>query len=191
LREGENTLKTQLLLGTALLAAGVLWTAASWAANQTFDVKPGLWDITTTTEISGMPPVPNLDQMTPEQRARVEGAMKNMTAAPHVNKTKSCVTREGIEKAIAKASSSQNNRCATKISNMTASRVDLHIECTPEKGEMKTNGDITIERQDPEHIKGNGGMKVGGVNGRTMNVKWSMTGAFISSDCGNVKPDDQ
>ncbi len=173
-----------------LLSAALSCPMGLWAANKPFDVKPGLWNITTTTEMSGMPPIPNLDQMTPEQRARVEGAMKNMMAAPHTNTVKSCVTRESIDKAIAKASSNQNNKCEPKITNMTASKVELHIACTPEKGEMKPEGDINIDRVDSEHIKGNGTMKVG-ANGRTMNVKWSMTGAFVSADCGNVKPDGQ
>jgi hypothetical protein len=31
-------------------------------------------------------------------------------------------------------------------------------------------------------------MKTSGANGRTMDMKWSMTGTFVSADCGNVKP---
>jgi len=164
---------------------------ASWAADQALDIKPGLWDVTSTMQMSGMPPIPNLDQMSPEQRARIEGAMKNMAGSPRTNTAKSCITKEGIEQAIAKANSTKTNTCSPKLVNASASKVELHIDCTQEKSDMKTNGDITIERRDSEHFTGTGAMKSTGAQGRTMDMKWSMTGTFVSSDCGNVKPAGQ
>ena len=172
-------MRSDILLGGVLLCF-----MASWAAD-TFDIKPGLWDIASTTQMSGLPPLPNLDQMSPEQRARIEAAMKNM--AGHTNTAKSCVTRQNIESAIAKANSDKGNTCAPKLVSASAAKVVLHIDCTQENG-MKSNGDITIERQDTEHFKGTGTAKTTGPNGRAMDMKWSMTGSFISSDCGNVKP---
>jgi hypothetical protein len=163
---------------------------ASWAAD-VFDVKPGLWNVTNTMQMSGLPPIPNLDQMTPEQRARIEGAMKNMAGAPHTTTVKSCITQEGIEKAIARSSSTQANSCAPKLVSMSASRVELHIDCTPQSGAMKSTGDVTIERGDSEHFTGTGKMKAAGSGGRTMDMKWSMTGTFVSSDCGDLKPAGQ
>jgi len=162
---------------------------ASWAADQVFDIKPGLWDITNTVQMSGMPPIPNLDQMPPEQRARIEAAMKNMAGTPHT--AKSCVTRDSIEKAIAASNNTRNNSCAPKLISVSASKVELHVDCAPEKGDSKTSGDMTIERKDPEHFTGTGAMKSTGANGRAMDMKWSMTGAFVSSDCGSVKPSGQ
>jgi Protein of unknown function (DUF3617) len=175
---------------TVLCAIVLLGSFACLASDQ-FDVKPGLWNVTSTMEMSGMPPIPNLDQMTPEQRARVEAAMKNMAGAPHTNTAKSCITKEGIEKAIAKANSNQNNSCSPKLVSMTPSKVLLHIDCTRESSDMKSNGDMTIERVDSEHFKGSGAMQMAGARGRTMNMKWSMTGVFVSSDCGSLKPADQ
>ena len=175
---------------TSLFLVGLLvYPLGSWAAD-TFDIKPGLWDIATTIQMSGLPPIPNLDKMTPEQRARIEGAMKNM-AGGQTNTTKSCVTKEGIEKAIAQASSRDNNQCKPKLVSLTSSKVQLHIECAQEKGEMKSNGDMTIERRDAEHFTGTGAIKSTGANGRAMDMKWSMNGTFVSSDCGTVKPNDQ
>jgi hypothetical protein len=177
------TVKANIFLGAVLLCP-----AALWAADQPFDIKPGLWEVASTTQMSGMPPIPNLDKMTPEQRARIEGMMKNMAGTPQTNTTKSCVTREGIDKAIAQASSNRNNSCAPKLVSATASKVVLHIDCSREKAEVKSNGDITIERQDSEHFTGNGAMKMTGANGHSMDMKWSMTGRFLSSNCGDVKP---
>ena len=173
---------------TNILTLFVLISPIVSQAADTLDIKPGLWDVTSTIQMSGLPPIPNLDQMSPEQRARIEGAMKNMAASPRSNTVKSCITREGIEKEIAKANSNQNNRCAPKLVSASSSKVEVHIECTQEKGDMKSNGDMTIERKDSEHFTGNGAMKTSGANGRSMDMKWSMTGVFVSSDCGNVKP---
>jgi hypothetical protein len=125
------------------------------------------------------------------QRARIEAAMKNMAGSPHTTAVKSCVTREGIDKAIADANSTKTNTCAPKLVSASASKVRLHIDCTREGGNMKSNGDMTIERTDSEHFKGTGAMKSTGANGRNMDMKWSMTGTFVSSDCGKVKPAGQ
>lgn len=168
-------------------AALLIAPVACWAADQ-FDVRPGLWDMTTTVQMKGMPPMANLDQLPPERRARIEAMMKNMSGQSHTTKT--CVTKEGIEKAIADANKSKNNACAPKITSMTSSRVVMHVDCTQENGAGSTNGDMTIERQDPEHIKGTGAWKMTG-NGRSMDMNWSMNGTFVSPDCGNVKPSGQ
>jgi hypothetical protein len=173
---------------TNILVLGMLLCPlASRAADQVFDIKPGLWEFATTVQMNGMPPIPNLDQMTPEQRARIEGAMKNMNG-PRTTTMKSCVTREGIEKAIASANSTKSNSCNPKLVTASASKVQLHIDCSQETGDMKSGGDITIERRDSEHFTGAGAMKSTGGNGRGMDMKWSMTGTFVSSDCGSVKP---
>lgn len=168
------------------MGIALLCPLGAWAADQPFDIRPGLWSITSTVQISGLPPIPNLDQMTPEQRARVEAMMKNM-AGGHTNTTKSCVTRQSIDKAIADASSNRNATCAPKLMNVTDAKVQMHIDCT-QNGETKSTGDINIERQDAEHFKGNGAIKSSGANGRVMDMKMTMNGVFVSSDCGSVKP---
>jgi hypothetical protein len=179
------TVRTKLL-GLVVLLCPI----APWAADQPFDIKPGLWDIASSVQMSGLPPLPNLDQMTPEQRARIEAAMKNMAGSPRTTTVKSCVTREGIEQAIAKASSTNTNTCAPKLVSASASKVLLHVDCSQEKSDIKSSGDVTIDRRDSEHFTGTGAIKTA-ANGRTMDMKWSMTGTFVSSDCGNVKPNGQ
>src|ERR1700688_3067162 len=117
----------RLTVRTNILVLGVLLCPmATWAADQAFDIKPGLWEIANTVQMSGLPPIPNLDQMSPEQRARIEGAMKGMAGSPRTTTVKSCVTREGIETAIAKANSTKTNTCAPKLVSASASKVELH-----------------------------------------------------------------
>jgi len=176
-------MRTGILLGVALMCP-----MAGWAADQPFDIKPGLWNISTTTQMSGAPPIPNLDQMTPEQRARIEAALKNVGGGSHAITMKKCITKEDIQKALAEASSSKDSTCSPKLVSSSASKVVLHIDCTQEKRETKSSGDIIVERQDSEHFKATGTVKINSANGRTMDVKSALTGTFVSSDCGDVKP---
>jgi hypothetical protein len=117
--------------------------------------QAGLWTVTNSMQISGAPPIPNLDKMTPEQRARIEAAMKNMAGTPQSVTAKSCITRDSIEKALTKVGSSTNNSCAPKLVSMTSSKGEMHVECT-QTGDVKSKGDITIERRDSEHFTGSG-----------------------------------
>ena len=62
-----------------LLASVVLRAAGK---VQPLNVKTGLWQVSTTTTMSGLPEIPpdmqaRLDQMTPEQRAKMEAMMKS------------------------------------------------------------------------------------------------------------------
>ena len=66
-----------------------------YAAAATLNLNPGLWEMTTTGETTGAPPIPAdiLAQMPPERRAKLEAAMAaNATRAstPHVSKQ--CIT---------------------------------------------------------------------------------------------------
>lgn len=173
------------------IVLGLLISAPAFlgAADQPFDVKPGLWIFATNIQTSGSPPIPNLDKMSPEQRARIEGAMKNMSGTPMTNSVKSCVTKAGIDKAVARASSTNGNRCDPKITSITASRVDLHMDCDSAQGQGRSKADLTINKLDSEHIKGDGSI-TSAFGARTMDMKWSMTGNYVSSDCGDLKPDD-
>ena len=115
--------------------------------------------------------------------------MKNMNG--RTTTVKSCVTRKGIEDAIAQANSNKGNTCKPKLVSSSSSKVELHIECARDDDGIKTNGDVTIERKDSEHFTGSGAMKTTGANGRTMDMKWTSVGTYVSSDCGNVKPAGQ
>lgn len=174
---------------TSVLLIGILaYPILVTAADPVFDVKMGLWEVSNTMQMSGMPPIPNFDQLPPEQRARVEAAMKRMSGAPHTTTNRSCVTREGIQESIARAASPQQDSCDPKLVSMTSSKVVLRVECKPKNG-GQSNGDVVIERADSEHFTGTGDVKTNDASGHNMEIKMTMAGKFISSDCGKLKPD--
>lgn len=100
---------------------------------------------------------------------------------PNTNTVKSCITREMLDKGL----NFQNDKsCTYKVNSSSAGKQEIHLECT--RGQMKTAGDVTVERLDSEHVKGNMVMKAEGPT--PMNMKMSFDTRFLSSDCGDVKP---
>ena len=73
------------LLGLAVCVGSMV---LAYAADPAFDVKTGLWEVTSTGSMSGAPPIPQdaLARMTPEQRAQMEAAMQTV-----VNRTASLI----------------------------------------------------------------------------------------------------
>lgn len=178
---------------TILTAVLLALPIASFAAD-VFDVKPGLWEHTTTVEMSNMPGMQGMPQLTPEQlakmppavRARFE-AMMNGQGQGIVSKV--CRTRESLTDAMAYGTR-QDNSCTPKIISMSPGKVEVHTDCT---GRFTGSGDFVVERIDSEHFKMTGVMK--GVNAgekgspdRPMNTKMTSNGKWLSADCGDVKP---
>jgi len=162
---------------------------ASWAAD-ILDVKPGLWEQTMTIEMTGMPAPQvtpeQLAQMPPALRARMEGMIGG---GPQTFTTKVCQTKESL--ADAQAYARQQNSCTSKLTSMSATKVEYHTDCT---GRFTGSGDFVVERVDPEHTKTTGVLK--GVSstgkkadsGQPINQKMTIIGKWLSADCGDVKP---
>ena len=180
-----------------LLASVMMCPVAVWAQEiKPIDIKPGLWENTTTSQISGLT-MPNMPQLTPDQlakmppdaRARVEAMTKGGAGAPQTTTSKSCITREQLNKSIF---SQQDRGCTTKLVSSTSSSQQVHVECT--RGNTQTAGDVNLERTDSEHVKGDMLMKTSGDSstkgsmGQNMTIKISFTNKFLGADCGDVKP---
>ena len=177
-----------MILAIAFLSAGASWGAD---AITPFDVKLGLWETKASTQMGAMrnmPAMPSippdaLANMTPEQRAHVEAMMKARAGGPMVTTTKICITREQLNNPMA---FSRPDRTSTpKVVSSSATRQQIHVECTHQGG--KVAGDLTVERIDSEHIKGNMAMK-GGMEGHPVDIKMTFDTTWVASDCGNVKP---
>ena len=190
-------MKTTILFGIAILCPLAALTAQE---IKPFDAKPGLWESTMTMEISGMPAMPAMPQLTPEQlakmppaaRQQMESMMNGRAGAPRTITSKSCTTKEEINKGLAFSDKNQAN-CTRKIVSSSSSKVEMHVECAPDKTNMTVVSDITVERLDAEHVKVAGTSKstgTGAGNGaaRTMDSKFTVNSKWLSSDCGDVKP---
>jgi hypothetical protein len=169
------------LIAAALIAAtGV---AVVLAQAPALDVKMGLWEMTTSSVVGGQTPAIDTSKMTPEQRARVETAMQGMMGA-HTNVAKSCMTREKFDRSSFMATDEPGSACKQTITTNTRSTLEGTMSCT---GEHPTTGQIHIDALSSTNVKAT--IKMSETNqGKTMNVNLTMTGKWLSADCGTVKP---
>ncbi len=177
-------MKRTILLGLGLGA--VVITAAVAA---TLDVKPGLWEVTSQGEASGMPPIPPqaLAQMSPEQRAQVMAAMQGaMSRINQPNVTRSCITQKILDRGL-DLQRQGNENCKQNVISSTSQSLDMHVECT---GQQRANGTLHIDAINTETFSGTFDVvTTDGTN--TMTMKRTMQGKWLGSDCGSVKPHEE
>lgn len=170
-----------------LLGLTLLWPLASWAADdyKPLDVKLGLWESTMTSQTSGMPPLPEelLSRLTPDQRAQMEAAMKARAAkGPQSTVTKSCLTKDQLNKALAFGGEA-NTACKRTLITSTSTKQDIRFDCSDEKSNMKGSGTIHVEAINSENVKGTTQVSTA-AGGNNMNIQMSFSAKWVSSDCG-------
>lgn len=161
-----------------IVIALVLSSTAVYA--DPLDVKPGLWETTTTTEMSGMPPI-DTSKMTPEQKARMEAAMKARQAqGPRVHVRKSCVTKERLEREPFQEKDKES--CTHTVISSSRTHWQSKLLCT----QPKRVGEFDIEAVSRERIKGSVQMNESD-DKHAMAVHVSIAGKWLGSSCGNIK----
>ncbi len=168
----------------SIFVVSVLLLSSVWVWGQKIplDVKLGLWETTSTTNVAGQLPI-SPDQManlTPEQRARIEQAIKGMSGKPITSK--SCLTKEKLDKGFA---FNERKECSHKLLNSSSHNLEVQMTCTEKEGQtanvlVKANALSSTNVKGTTHITVEGG-------GRTMTSDGSFTSKWISSDCGSVK----
>jgi hypothetical protein len=149
------------------------------AQAEPLDLKLGLWETTVTTDVSGSTlPESALKQMSPEQRARIEAAMKKREAnGPKTRTTKTCLTKEKLNRPFSKPD--EDKRCKHTVVTATRTVQDYKIQCT---GPESHSGVMHLEATSRESIKST--IKMNAPRG-AINVE--MKGHWVSSDCGKEK----
>ena len=175
-------MRNAILIGITILAP-LVCLAADY---KPLDVKLGLWESTVTTKTTGTPPMPPelLSRLTPEQRAKMEAAMKaNAARAAQPKTNRSCLTKEQLNKGLTFGSEGASSACNRTIVTSNASEQDLRFECNEATHAMKASGTMHVEAVNSETVKGAGqGSTTDGTH--TMNVQMSFSAKWISADCG-------
>lgn len=161
------------------LAATLLLSTLSVHADP-LDVKLGLWEITYTTQMTGMPiPESALKDMAPEQRARLEAIMKKRQAlGPQSHTHKTCLTQEKMNRPFDKQGDGEDKNCTNTILTATRTEQEYKIQCT---GPDAHSGVMHIDALSRESIKST--IKMNSGQGTVNN---EMTGHWIAADCGKV-----
>lgn len=158
------------------------------------NAKEGLWETTVTINTSGTPGLPAdaLDKLTPEQRARMEEMMKQKGVALNGNKivSKSCVTKDKIEKGMAFAENkNMQDNCTRTVVSSTGSHFEAKFHCDQSKDpSMKgtTDGTVIIDMTGSDSTKGSI-HSVSNMNGHQLTSDSSFTSKYLGPDCGDVK----
>jgi hypothetical protein len=167
---------------TSLSLAAALFCATAWAADTTpLNVKTGEWETTMSGESAGQLPIPQemLDKMAPEQRARMEAAMKARGGqGPRTTVRKSCLRKERLDNPF--GSDEDRKSCKQTIVTSSAAKQEIHMEC--ETGGGKQVGTFKLEAVDSGTVKGS--MQMTASSGaRAMNINYNFSAKWLGPVC--------
>jgi hypothetical protein len=166
-------------------AAALTLVALTAAGADKLNVKVGLWEITSISRFSGMPPLPKevLDKMTPQQRADMEAKIKAAAAEePEPEVSSECITQEDLEKPFNSANAEE---CKQTIVRTTRTTQEIRLVCT---GKTKGSGTFRVTSPTPETMTGDLDLKVGeGAN--VMSITSKIKGRWLGADCGDEDDD--
>jgi Protein of unknown function (DUF3617) len=170
----------------AVMVAVVFCSLTFWAADNmmSLNVKEGLWEVSVTHSMTGMPAAANippdaLAKLPPEQRARIEAMMKG---TPTTDVRKECITKEKLAKNA--AFSANRGDCTRTVVSSTGRRLEVKFHC--EEKESSSDGTFTMDAIGSDNVKGTMHSTTNS-NGRTMNMDFTITSKYLGADCGDVK----
>jgi hypothetical protein len=152
------------------------------AQAEPLNVKAGLWETTTTSVKQGARRPTNLDQLTPEQRAKVEQKLDS-EAKKETRTVTSCLNDAQIQSGEAFIGRSHQASCTYTFLNQTPGDLVADLHCA---GVNAMTGRIEMHAADPEHMSGKVAMTYGAgdklqlLNRSEVNARW------VKADCGTV-----
>lgn len=181
-------MRTKLLLALIIFSSLTFWGADKLTP---LNIKEGLWEMTVTHSMTGMPAIPpdTLAKMPPEQRARIEATMKQSgMGAPTTDVHKECVTREKLDKQLAFDESrndkdrDQDKDCTRTIVSATGSKLEIKFHCE----QSSTDGTLLLEAASSDSVKGSM-HSVTKSRGRNMSMDFTFSSKYLGPGCGDVK----
>lgn len=150
------------------------------------NIRPGLWEIASESQIKGAPPLPSdqLSRLTPEQRARFEAAMQNsmaQAAKPHL--AKHCLTPEKIARGL-DVDHHDDRKCEKKIVTNSGNEMEVTEKCAEDNG--STLLDEHFQLSGPDAVSGTVHMDRTS-DGKTMSVDSTIHGKWLGASCGDIK----
>jgi len=164
------------------VAAAALALPALTARAEGIALKPGLWERTVTMQLPGMPDLPDLSQLPPEQRAQIEQGMAMMSGKPVIERE--CVTPAMLKRweDFAQEESDDVQRCTRQIREQTPKRVAMTVSC-----ENGTTGSMAFDAPNPGRMTGTATMVSPHEEG-PQTVRMKFDSKWLGADCGDVKP---
>jgi uncharacterized protein DUF3617 len=175
-------------LRTWIVAFAIVSSAIAVQAQTTIPtppIKPGLWQVQMEREVNGqkMPDMSErLKNMSPEKRAQFEAMMKQHGVGMGGAANQICYTRELLEHS---PWADIQTDCKPTFSSRTSASWKWHTSC-PKSG-YESNGEAIFTNSENYTVKSTSVSKIGD---KVRNSSTTMTGKWVSADCGYVKPLD-
>jgi hypothetical protein len=166
--------------------AALLLAALSAAGAEKLNVKLGLWEMTSISRFSGMPPLPKevTDKMTPQQRAEMAAKIKAASEEePEPEVSSECITQEDLDKPFAFANTEE---CTQTVVRTTKNTQEIRLVCT---GKTKGSGLFRVTTPTPETMTGDLDLKVG-EGSEVMSISAKLKGRWLGADCGDEDDGD-
>ena len=158
---------------TLALATPVLALAAS------FNARPGAWEMTTSTAMTGMPiPAEALAKMPAEQRARIEAGMQARAGRITSRVRKSCVTQADLDQNRILKSNNETG-CTRKIVSSSASKVVVEHDCPAPHASTSR---MTFEAPTPESLVAT----IDVMQGPSGHVHVDIKGRWLAASCAGI-----
>jgi hypothetical protein len=168
----------------ARYSIGLVLLAGMMSAADTvtpLDLRPGLWEGTTTIERNGTPPIPPelLSRMTPEQKAELEARIKaGPSQGSQTNSHKQCVTKQDLQKPF--IFGQDNGLCQRTVVSASSSKQEFRIACSGAIYEAA--GIVRVEAIDREHVKFTSEV-TSGDGPHPMKIKVTGLGKWVGEAC--------
>ena len=178
---------------TAALACALgIFVMLRVSADETkvnLSAENGLWEVTTHPQTTGQMPISEeqLQKLSPEQRARVEAAMKAaMGQANQEHVMRTCMTAE--KRAQGLGLGNQGPSCKTTVLRNTSEELQVRSECSTDNNMRTTT----------EHLRMSGRHRISGTveavmaqGEKQMTMHMAIEGKWLGADCGSVKDSEE
>jgi hypothetical protein len=173
--------RVHLILYAGLCAASLAGPASS--ASLTLHVNTGLWEITSASIMSGMPPIPPemMASLPPERRAAMKAAMARSSQS---HTMQNCVTQKDLDRPFRPMIDHPGTKCSENVVAATSTMEDIRFSCT---GKHSMDGHFQFQAPTPGTMKGQMTMNMG-EGAQVMHIKTDISGRWLGASCGSVGP---
>lgn len=167
--------KKTIACGGALF---LLMAGASASAAET--MKPGLWEISTRMEGTGMPAMPAMPSGQMAKMKEMGIQMPAMGGQGMTVTVRHCVTREQAEKGVP-PQPKNDPQCTQKSVKREGNKVSWSMECS---GEHAASGSGSVVFESPERYRGDSVIHMKDSGHGAMTMKQNYSGKWLSAACG-------
>jgi len=168
---------------TVFTYAMLFFVATSNATE--INMRPGLWQITTSTDLLRLAPAIPPDQMQNARNLAKEYGLEMPVIENGAAITKVCITNEMAKKNVLPNFYQEQTGCASKEAIRKGN--DYRVIFTCESADLKGNGTAEGRLTSSESFTGFSKF-TGTAQGNSLNEKADINGKWLGTSCGEVKP---